>query len=214
LAGEADAKVDKVLLANLNKDEAPELYPALPEDCLVGKAAPPSARGKEVIEKARFLGDFMRYSGYYQSSQSKRLKVTGRYSDRFRRIEGRRDLFDEIVEPSLLVFPPELLSGVARASATLHDSPQFLTSESLAKAHAMPRHRESAEDSARSLVERPDEGDEAKEGKEKGSDDDEEEEEVNLDDDDEEDDDDYAQQHEDDDEDGAEAFGNDDEDMM
>jgi len=57
-----------------------------------------------------------------------------RYSDRFRRLEGRRGLFEEIVDPSCLLFPEELLSGLSQSTVPRRKGHQgFKSSKALAK---------------------------------------------------------------------------------
>lgn len=71
---------------------------------------------QELVERARFLGEYFHYSGYYVTKRVKFNADYERYSDRYRKIEGRKNFYDEIAKPSPLLFPRELLDMEYRPS--------------------------------------------------------------------------------------------------
>jgi hypothetical protein len=90
---------------------------------------------KELVERSRFLSETFKYSGYYvvpDSSRTKLLQAHGlvsssfapdsgstqiytptfeRYSDRYRKILGKKNFHAEIAQPNPHLFPPELLQA-------------------------------------------------------------------------------------------------------
>lgn len=60
---------------------------------------------QELVQKARYLSDVSRFSAYYQPSEMWASTSVMRYSDRYRRIEGR----GPIIEPNARLMPKELL---------------------------------------------------------------------------------------------------------
>lgn len=183
-------------------------YPPLPGPNSVGQAPGPSARERELIEMSQALGDFFRYSGYYQTGEQNSMPE--RYSDRYRRIVGCRELFDEIVEPSLLVFPPELLAGLSKRPPTLHSAAKFVPTTA-----ADAQNGPVDEESAARLMEHPLNAEGEAAAEDKADDDEVEVEDVVEEEDDEMGGGDYTEKYSDDDEnDGGMAFGNDDEDVF
>lgn len=192
-------------LADLGKEkDAPSLYPPFPTHKLAPKTEL-LASDQWLIEKSRFYGDFFRYSGYYQT-QDAHSAGQQRYSDQYRRIEGQRGLFDEIVEPSLLVFPPELLGNLTKRPPTIHSATQFLTSKSLANSLKLPGKGD-VDNLAGRLIKNQtaDEGDEDEDDNEDIEESEQEEDDFGGD---------YAEYYEDDDENDGLAFGDDDEDVL
>jgi hypothetical protein len=53
---------------------------------------------RAIVDKSRFLAEHFRYSGYHVMRE-KQSKGVARYSDRYRRVMGARDVFDEMVYP-------------------------------------------------------------------------------------------------------------------
>jgi len=88
--------------------EAPERYPPLPN-----LPVPPSvvsASDRDYLDFAHYLHESLHYSGYYLKPKQKQSIHIHRYSDRYRRIQGKRQFTDEISIPSPHLFPPELFS--------------------------------------------------------------------------------------------------------
>lgn len=63
-----------------------------------------TASERAVVDKSRFLAEHFRYSGYHVLRDNK-AKGVARYSDRYRRVMGTRDVFDEMVliKPFVLI---------------------------------------------------------------------------------------------------------------
>lgn len=198
-----------VLLMKHREEPPPELFPTIPEDRF---PKPPvvHVKDKSLINKQRFLSDFFRYSGYYQVGDERTQNVE-RYSDRYRRIEGQRGLFDEIVEPSLKIFPADLLKGMPKKPPTIHNSSvvQYLTSSSFNQAYST-KHREDTviPQGLKAMLEKEEDGSSEEEEQP--------EEELFLDNDEEDDlgGGDYTQQYDDMEEEDDRAFGDEDEATM
>lgn len=207
--------LDKEEKAALFKEEIPSLYPPFPQGTKVGTQDLPDAAALELIDKSRYFADFFRYSGYYQpAKQNDAVLHLERYSDRFRRVEGRRRLYEEIVEPSPRIFPEELLSGLIAQQETgprrkAHKG--FHSSQSLAKSREtiLTIVDERVANNALSQPQGPD-----PEGEEEPPEDDDEEEEPEVEEEELSEADDYTELYGDDDEGGGEVFGDDDEDVF
>jgi hypothetical protein len=92
------------LEAKMKIEKPPELFP----EFAVPRPSPISARDQALVDRNHQFRDHFRYSGYYQTRR-KRPRGLVRYTDKYTRTEGARDVFDEIPPPSLKVFPKELL---------------------------------------------------------------------------------------------------------
>lgn len=133
------------------------------------RPGPLSQSEKELVERSRFLSESLKYSGYYvvpDASSGKLLQrsnlVTSalaatsggqqiysatheRYSDRYRKILGKKNFFHEIKKPNLALFPMELLNQnykFNQKQATFTSKAQFLSSKTLANEVAVSAHSE------------------------------------------------------------------------
>lgn len=102
-------------VVNQNWDKPPERYPVITNLPIF---PPLTSFDRELAERSRFLNEHFRYSGYYvmkendqhQADKERDAPENQRYTDRYRRIPGRKTFVDEIHRPSKLLFPDELLS--------------------------------------------------------------------------------------------------------
>ncbi len=98
-------------------DRPPEIYP--PIENFPRPPVIDDPKLIKLIECSRFLTDHFQYSGFYlvpTRSKSSENISSRRYSDRYRRIKGKRNFFDEINQPSAALFPSELLRGQKRSA--------------------------------------------------------------------------------------------------
>jgi len=140
-----------VLQSRQQFDQPPPLYP--PRE--LPQPTPLTQTDKELVERSRFLSETMKYSGYYvvpsgAASRSLPSHISSstaeagqqqvytpafeRYSDRYRKILGKKNFYDEISQPNPHLFPPELLSAKHRIRSTtiFASKAQFLSSKTLA----------------------------------------------------------------------------------
>lgn len=135
-------------------EKPPELYPPIPNF-----PVPPAidATHKALLDKSRGFNDFYRFSGY-NVAKKQGLDVE-RYTDRYRRIPGRRDFFDEQGAPSTQVFPKELITQEDRSrKATM--APYELSATAL-MALAGDSFLDNVDMLVRSKISRPDDIDDA-----------------------------------------------------
>lgn len=105
--------------------DPPPLYPKY-----ANFPAPPklTAYDKATVEKGRNLAEHFRYSGYYVTKEL--VSGVERYTDQYRRQEGKRDAYDEI-EPSTEIFPRELLFEFKSRSSGGAQGPMFMSASAI-----------------------------------------------------------------------------------
>jgi len=155
-----------------------------------------------LVQKARYLSDVSRFSAYYQPSELWASTSVMRYSDRYRRIEGR----GTIIEPNARIMPKELLGKRSRgvSSSAVKNAASTVQKKRMLKG---PTSSAAMEKSIQNML-KAFEKRETISAKQEPVDEefqDEEEEQVSDDSDN-----DYGQNYEDDDEDGNDAFEDDD----
>lgn len=146
-----------ILQSRSSQDDVPQKFPPRPD---MPKPVDLTLSEKELVERSRFLSETFKYSGYYvvpDASRTKLLHQHGlvsssfapdsgstqiytptfeRYSDRYRKILGKKNFHSEIAHPNPHLFPVELTQEKGRAmrpqqTTTFTSKVQFLSTKAL-----------------------------------------------------------------------------------